>query len=174
MIDIKAHIPLVQDWPKAGVNFLDVNGIFVKPHVLDYCCQQMSHYVKAHGTTSIVAIESRGFVMGSILARTHGFPLVLARKAGKLPGPVYQQSYKTEYSQDTIEIQQSAAVGTRPFVIDDVVATGGTVLAVAKILRDSFDSKHIAAGVIANLDFLPGRQNISDAGIPLISLVDYE
>jgi len=174
MIDIKSHIPLIKDWPKAGVDFLDVNGVFTNPQALDYCCTQMSQYVKAHRTTSIVAIESRGFVMGSILARTHGFPLVLARKAGKLPGAVYQQSYETEYSQDRIEIQQTAPVGKKPFVIDDVVATGGTVLAVSKLLNEHFDVESIAAGVIANLDFLPGRKLISEAGIPLISLVDYE
>lgn len=173
-MNIKDHIPLVPDWPKPGVNFLDINGIFVAPHVLDHCCNQMSHYVKAHRTTGVVAVESRGFIMASILARMHGFPLVLARKEKKLPGPVYRVSYKTEYSQDVIEIQTSAPVGDRPFIIDDVAATGGTILAVAQILRDDFRCEHIAAGVIANLDFLPGRKMITAAGIPLISLVDYE
>lgn len=174
MIDIKQYIPVVKDWPNTGVNFLDVNGVFIAPHVLDHCCTQMSQYIKAHRTTSIVAVESRGFVMGAILARAHGFPLILARKAKKLPGATYQQSYETEYSKDKIEIQQSAPVGSNPFIIDDVVATGGTVLAVAKILQDEFKAERIAAGVIANLDFLPGRKRISELGIPLISLVDYE
>lgn len=173
-MNIQDFIPLIENWPKKGVNFLDINGVFTAPHVLDHCCNQMSHYVKAHRATSIVAIESRGFVMGAILARAHGFPLILARKQKKLPGDVYQNKYETEYSKDVIEIQTSAPVGDRPFIIDDVVATGGTVLAVAEILRKEFAAEHIAAGVIANLDFLPGRQRISDAGIPLISLVDYE
>ena len=174
MINIKDHIPRIPDWPKKGVDFLDVNGIFTVPYALDHCCNQMSPYVKAHRATSIVAVESRGFIMGSIMARTHGFPLVLARKKGKLPGAVFQAQYETEYSQDAIEIQRSAPVGSRPFIIDDVLATGGTLLAVAGILRDDFSAKHIAAGVIANLDFLPGRLNVTGAGIPLISLVDYE
>jgi adenine phosphoribosyltransferase len=174
MINIKDHIAVIKDWPKAGVDFLDMNTLFNAPHVLDHCCAEMSRYAKAHRTTSIVAIESRGFVMGSILARTHGFPLILARKTGKLPGPVHAASYDTEYSSDIIEIQSSAPVGDRPFIVDDVIATGGTVLAVASILRQHFGVDHLAAGVIANLDFLPGRRRVTEQGIALVSLVDYE
>lgn len=174
MINLRDHIPTVKDWPKKGVDFLDINQVFNTPHVLDHCCNEMSRYVKAHRTSSIVAIETRGIVMGAVLARTHGFPLVLARKQKKLPGAVWSASYETEYSQDTIEIQQTAQVGDRPFIIDDVVATGGTVLAVSSILREHFAVDHLAAGVIANLDFLPGRRRITDAGIALVSLVDYE
>jgi adenine phosphoribosyltransferase len=174
MINIRDNILTVKDWPKKGVDFLDLNRVFNTPHVLDHCCTEMSRYVKAHRATSIVAVESRGFVMGAILARTHGFPLVLARKKGKLPGAVYSADYDTEYSSDTIEIQQSAQIGDRPFIVDDVIATGGTVLAVASILREQFAVDHLAAGVIANLDFLPGRRRVTEQGIALVSLVDYE
>lgn len=174
MINIKHHIPMVKNWPKQGVEFLDINQIFNNPPVLDHCCAEMLRYVIDHRASSVVAVESRGFIMGSILAHTHKIPLILARKKNKLPGPVYQIQYDTEYSHDAIEIQQSAPVGSRPFVVDDVLATGGTAMAVCKILTEHFSTVQLAVGVIANLDFLPGRRVITQSNIPVISLVDYE
>ena len=173
-MNLKTHIPTVEDWPKPGVKFLDITGVLHDPAAFAWCCATMARHVKAYGATSIVAIESRGFVFGAVLAHRLDIPLVLARKRGKLPGAVYEITYQTEYSTDAMAIQQHAPVGARPFVIDDVLATGGTLLAAVDLLKSNFPISKIAAGVIVNLDFLPGRQRLNEAGVSLAALENYE
>jgi adenine phosphoribosyltransferase len=99
--------------------------------------------------------------------------MVLARKPNKLPGAVYQQSYDTEYSTDTIEIKQTAQVGLRPIVLDDLLATGGTILAVGELLRKNFTVDQVTAAVVINLKFLPGHAVLDKNSIRLFSLEDY-
>lgn len=173
-MNLREHIPTVDNWPKPGVKFLDINGILHDPAAFSYCCSIMSRHARAYGASSIVAVESRGFVFGSVMAHRLDIPLVLARKAGKMPGAVHEITYDTEYSTDTLAIQQHAPVGLTPFIMDDVLATGGTLLAVVDLLKNNFSPVAVTAGVIVNLDFLPGRQRLEQAGITLASLENYE
>lgn len=173
-MNLRERIPTVDDWPTPGVKFLDITGVLHDPAAFAWCCTTMAWHVKAHSASSVVAIESRGFVFGSVIAHRLNIPLVLARKQGKLPGAVYEIEYKTEYSTDAMAIQQHAPVGMKPFVIDDVLATGGTLLAAVDLIRSNFLIDRVAAGVIVNLDFLPGRQRLEQAGISLSALETYE
>jgi adenine phosphoribosyltransferase len=103
-----------------------------------------------------VAVESRGFVFAAPVARQLGLPLILVRKRGKLPGTTVQHSYQTEYSTDTIEMHPHAPVGTHPLIVDDLLATGGTIMAAAHLIRSQWSNTTISAAVIINLQNLPG------------------
>ena len=173
-MNLRNRIPTVNDWPTPGVKFLDITGVLHDPAAFAWCCSTMTRHARAHGASSIVAIESRGFVFGSVIAHRLDIPLVLARKRGKLPGAVYEIDYQTEYSTDAMAIQQHAPVGLTPFVIDDVLATGGTLLAAAALLKDHFNVVSVTAGVIVNLDFLSGRKKLEEQNISLIALENYE
>ena len=170
-MNLKNIITETPDWPTEGVNFLDITPILENPVVFDYC---IDRFVDAAQTaTSIVAIESRGFPIGAVVANRLGIPLILVRKPGKLPGAVYSESYTTEYSTDNLEIKQTADVGTDPMIIDDLLATGGTVNAVVTLLKKNFNPTKVTCGVIINLSFLPGQQLLRDNQIDLTSLETY-
>ena len=170
-MNLKSIITETPDWPSEGVNFLDITPILENPSVFDYCIDQFVNSAKT--ASSIVAIESRGFPIGAVLANRLGIPLVLVRKPGKLPGALYSESYTTEYSTDTLEIKQSANIGKHPMIIDDLLATGGTANAVVTLLKKNFNPVSISCGVIINLSFLPGEQLLRDNQIDLTSLETY-
>lgn len=172
-MNLKSIIPIVPDWPKPGVNFLDITPILENPDAFSYCTEQIVNYIRSVDATSIVAVESRGFPFAAAAAHVSGLPMLLARKPNKLPGAVYQQSYDTEYSTDTIEIKQTAQVGSRPIIIDDLLATGGTILAVAELLRKNFTVDQVTAAVVINLKFLSGHDVLATNSIRLFSLEDY-
>ena len=170
-MNLKSIITETPDWPTAGVNFLDITPILENPAVFDYCIDQFVGVAKT--ATSIVAVESRGFPLGAVIANRLSIPLILVRKPNKLPRPVYTESYTTEYSTDTLEIRQSADIGSHPMIIDDLLATGGTVRAVVTLLKKNFDPTQITCGVIINLSFLPGEQLLKDLQVNLTSLETY-
>ena len=170
-MNLKQYIPEIPNFPKDGITFLDITTILETPLVFEFCINELS--VMARGASSIVAIESRGFPFGACVAQNLGKPLVVARKPGKLPGDVYTKRYITEYSTDSIEIKTTSPVGPTPFIIDDLLATGGTILAVADILRDNFKIRDISAATVVNLKFLPGQQNLERAKISYDPLVEY-
>jgi adenine phosphoribosyltransferase len=170
-MNLKSIITETPNWPSEGINFLDITPILENPAVFDYCVDQFITLAKS--ATSIVAVESRGFPLGAVIANRLSIPLVLVRKPNKLPRPVYSESYVTEYSTDTLEIKQSANIGTHPMIIDDLLATGGTVNAVVTLLKKNFNPVSISCGVIINLSFLPGEQLLRDLQIDLMSLETY-
>jgi adenine phosphoribosyltransferase len=155
-MNILDHVPIVPDWPKPGVNFFDVTGILSQPDAFDFCCSWLEFQAQQYTATSLVAVESRGFVFAAPVARQLGLPLILVRKSGKLPGTTIQHSYQTEYSTDTIEMHPHAPVGTHPLIVDDLLATGGTILAAAHLIRSQWTNAVISAAVIINLQNLPG------------------
>ena len=162
------------DWPKPGVNFLDIGGLLANPPVFAYCVSQLADAIKSLEATSLVAVESRGFLFASAVASKLPVPIVLARKKGKLPGACYSYTYETEYSSDTVELQQDAPLGARPVIIDDLLATGGTVLAVNQLIRQNFLVDSISAAVVINLSFLPGAVNLAQQAVDLHYLIQYE
>ena len=172
-MDIRAHIPVVPDWPKPGVNFLDVTGLLITPTVYNHVVNLMSLWVQQFGATSLVAVESRGFLFASPIAKALALPLVIVRKPNKLPGDVYSVTYDTEYSTDSLSIKTNSPVGTSPCIIDDLIATGGTVLATAGLLRQHFAPESVGCAAVIGLDFLPGRVNLQANDIEVYTLVDY-
>ena len=172
-MNLKSIIPTVTDWPKPGVNFLDITPVLENPKAFAHCTKWLINCVRSCGATSLVAMESRGFPFAASVAHATNLPLILARKSGKLPGPVYQKIYATEYSTDILEIKQSSPVGARPLVIDDLLATGGTIQAVSELLTGNFSVEQVSAAVIVNLKFLSGQTVLSQKSIQLFSLEDY-
>jgi len=170
-MNLKNIITETANWPTEGINFLDITPILENPAVFDYCVDQFIALAKS--ATSIVAVESRGFPLGAVLANRLSIPLVLVRKPNKLPRPVYSESYVTEYSTDTLEIKQSSNIGTHPLIIDDLLATGGTVNAVVTLLKKNFNPVQVSCGVIVNLSFLPGEQLLRDLQVEVMSLATY-
>jgi adenine phosphoribosyltransferase len=112
--------------------------------------------------------------LAAVSAKALGLPLVLARKKDKLPGAVFTKTYDTEYSQDSISIKQSSNIGSRPYIVDDILATGGTALAAADLIRTNWNIDECACGIIISLEFLPGRQQLVDHRIHLDTLLNYE
>lgn len=165
------HLTVVADWPRPGVNFLDLQSLLTKPSVFQTACQAM-HDMAPTASTSIVAVESRGFLLAAPLAQSLGLPLILARKPGKLPGAVVSITYDTEYSQDTLNMEAAVDPGKHPLIIDDVLATGGTVVAVAQLLRSNFDCESVSCVTLFNLAFLPGEKHLQQQNIKFRAVED--
>lgn len=172
-MDLKNYIPIVPDWPKPGVNFLDMSGILADPRAFNFAVNQLSLLVKNTKATSLLAIESRGFLFASPIAKSLDLPLILVRKPNKLPGPVHTMTYDTEYSTDALCIKSDAPIGSFPCIIDDLVATGGTIAATAQLVRQNWSVEQIAAVSLISLDFLPGRTTLASSGIALATVVNY-
>ena len=135
---IKKLIIDVPDFPKPGILFKDISPIFGDQSELRNLITAQSRFIKINGRDfdKIVAIESRGFLLGSLLSYETGLPLVLARKAGKQPREVVHQEYGLEYGKDRIEIHKDDFVsGENILIVDDVLATGGTATAVGSIIE---------------------------------------
>jgi adenine phosphoribosyltransferase len=172
-MNLKLIIPTIPDWPRPGVDFLDITPVLETPAAFAHCVEWLAQCVQTTKATSLVAMESRGFPFAAAVAYQTNLPLVLARKPNKLPRPVYAKNYATEYSTDTVEIKISAPVGTRPLVVDDLLATGGTIQAVSELLFSDFGVEQVSAAVIVNLKFLPGESVLKQNSIQLFSLEDY-
>ena len=173
-MNIKDFIPTVANWPKPGVDFLDISKLLENANAFNYCTHVLMEHAGRADATSIVALESRGFIFGSVIAVRLNLPLILVRKSGRLPRATYSQSYQTEYSQDSIEINQDAPVGAKPYIIDDLLATGGTILAVKSLLKYNFNVHSHNAGVVVALAFLPGVDNLAANFVQVDTVATYD
>ena len=172
-MNLKSLIPVIANWPQPGVNFLDITAVFENPAAFAHCVDWLANTASRHQATSLVAVESRGFPFAAAAAKILNIPLVLARKPNKLPGAVFSQSYCTEYSIDTIEMKQSSPVGARPLIVDDLLATGGTMAAVAELIGKNFAATCIAGAVVVDLEFLNGRKLLTNHNIVIFALETY-
>lgn len=171
---VKSVVRSLPDWPEPGVVFRDVTPIFKDPRALRMVADAfIERYVKTD-ITHIACIDARGFLFGSILAHQLNLPLVLVRKKGKLPGETICQDYALEYGTACVEMQvDSVTEGDRVLIFDDLIATGGTILAAATLIKRLGASVHEAAALI-NLPDLDGSKRITDAGVPVFTLLTYE
>lgn len=135
--DLDAVIRRIPDFPKPGVLFYDITSVLTNPEAFEFCIRAMMDRYRGRTVESIIAVESRGFVFGAPLAHELGVPLVLARKQGKLPGPTYSRSYSLEYGTDTIEVHRTDLnSGDQVLIVDDLVATGGTLKATIDLVEE--------------------------------------
>jgi adenine phosphoribosyltransferase len=126
----------VPDFPKPGILFYDITSIFLNPEAFKFVVDEMIRCYKDVQIDGIISVESRGFLLGACFAYNKGLPLVLARKKGKLPGKTISQSYLLEYGSATLEIHEADLIpGKRWLIIDDLIATGGTLQAVAGMIE---------------------------------------
>ena len=152
------NLRCIPDWPIKGVNFRDVTTLFKSPEALKEIADEMCDFYANKGITKIVGIESRGFVMSSAVAVKLDAGIVLCRKPGKLPCKTVQESYAKEYGIDTIEIHEDA-INENDIILlhDDLLATGGTMLAACNLVK-KFHPKKIYCNFIIELKGLNGRK----------------
>lgn len=170
---IKTLIRPVNDFPKPGVVFRDITPLFQSPRALRMVIDSLiQRYVEAD-FSHVGAMDARGFLIGSILAYELNKPLVLFRKQGKLPADVLSQGYQTEYGEAFLEAQaDSLCEGDKVLIIDDLIATGGTLLAAVQLIKRMGASIHEAAAII-DLPELGGSRRLQDMGIPTYSLTAF-
>lgn len=171
---IKTLIRPVPDFPKPGVIFRDITPLFQSPRALRMVADSfIQRYVEAD-FSHVAAMDARGFLIGSVIAYELNKPLILFRKQGKLPADVLSESYQTEYGEALLEVHSdSLCEGDRVLIFDDLIATGGTLLAAARLVRRLGAHVHEAAAII-DLPELGGSQKLQDAGIPTFTLTAFE
>ena len=168
--ELVANIRTVPDYPMEGILFYDVTTLFKNPEALHTIVEMTYELYKDKGITKVVGIESRGFVLGSALAVKLGAGFVLARKPGTLPAETVSESYHKEYGKDTVEIHLDAITPDDVVLVhDDLLATGGTVGAVNRLVR-RFNPKAVYDNFIIELPALKGRQHIPE-GTPVTALL---
>lgn len=169
-IDIRNYIRGIPDFPKPGILFYDISTLIAHAEAWKSAIDHLAEKIAPYKPDILAGIESRGFLLTAPLALKLGCGFIMVRKKGKLPGPTISHSYDLEYGSDTIEIQSDAVKsGARVVVLDDLLATGGTLKATIDLLRLCKADVQAAATII-ELDFLNGRSKID---VPLISLVRY-
>lgn len=170
-MNLKDHIATIPDFPKPGILFYDISTLLAHAGAWQYTCDALAKAVSAHRPDVLAGIESRGFLVAAPLALKLGLGFVMVRKQGKLPGETVPYTYDLEYGSDTIEIQKDAVKpGQRVVVLDDLLATGGTLRATTELLTRSGASVQGAACII-ELNFLKGRIQQS---VPITTLVGYD
>ena len=161
----------IPDFPKAGIVFKDISTILKDPIALKSAVDLLAKKFKKAKITKVVAVESRGFIFGSVLAYKLGAGFILVRKKGKLPYKTRSVSYDLEYGTDTLEIHEDAVTSKdRVLIVDDLLATGGTVEAVAKLLKD-FNAKIVGSAFLIELSFLKGRERLKN--LPIFAIITY-
>ncbi|GIV62000.1 MAG: adenine phosphoribosyltransferase [Rhodothermaceae bacterium] len=169
---LREAVRTIPDFPEPGIQFKDITPIFADPALLKVAVEHLAAPFEGAGITRVVGIEARGFILGSMVARHLGAGFVPVRKAGKLPYRTLRETYDLEYGTDTIEMHIDAlGPGDRVLIHDDVIATGGTAAATARLVRR-------AGGLVAGytflveLSFLEGRARLDD-GAPIHAVLPY-
>ena len=169
---IKSKIPVYKDWPKEGVNFMNTVDLCKDPVAYNESVAWFVQLVTEE--TCIVAADARGFLWGAPLASRLNIPLHVARKPNKLPGNCYHEEYDLEYGSNSIEISSEFPINGPVMIVDDVLATGGTSVAICNILHKHFNIpyKQMTVAVLLNLTFLPGHSELSKLGVTVKSLIN--
>ena len=168
---LDSAIRRVRDFPRPGILFYDIAGILANPAAFHFCIGKLSELARSSGAEALAAIESRGFVFAAPVADRCGLPLILVRKKGKLPGVTVSRSFALEYGMDNIEVQKLELVQPRRIlIIDDLIATGGTMEAAVSVFRE-YKSEITAVGAVVGLPFL-GYEKVLK-GLSVHTLINY-
>lgn len=168
-MDLKAFIKEVPNFPKPGILFKDINPLLKSPKATREAIRLLAEPLRDSGADQVVGIESRGFLLGTLLAHELGIGFTPIRKPGKLPGEINVETYELEYGLDTLEMQQNAIKkGDKIILHDDVLATGGTATAAANLIQRC-GAEIIEFNFLLELDELRGRQKLRK--IPIRSLL---
>ncbi|MEW6991383.1 adenine phosphoribosyltransferase [Colwelliaceae bacterium 6441] len=164
----------INDYPKKGILFRDVTGILDNPQAFKLTIDILAEKFKNQGFTKVVGTEARGFLFGAPLAIALEIGFVPVRKPGKLPRATFSEDYQLEYGTDTLEIHQDAlCANDKVLIVDDLLATGGTIEATSKLIRKlGADTSH--AAFIISLPDLGGEKKLSALGLTVTSLLQYE
>jgi adenine phosphoribosyltransferase len=170
-MDPKSLIRDVPDFPKKGILFKDITPLLRDPQAFQKIIRDLSDRYRGRGLTAVVAMESRGFILGGALAAQLGIAFIPVRKPGKLPWKTHQETYDLEYGQDSLEIHQDAIhPGDKILVLDDVLATGGTAAATIRLVERA-GGEVAEACFLIHLSFLHGHEKLKST--PFYSIIRY-
>lgn len=170
---LKPRVRTVRDWPQAGVNFRDVTTVFGDPDAFRAIVAALAAEVRRLKVNRIAAVDARGFIIGGAVAYETHTPFVLVRKKGKLPYKTVSADYALEYGSATIEIHADAcAPGDRVLIVDDLIATGGTLLAAAKLFR-TVGGEVVGVAAVIDLPELGGSAALRADGLTVHTLCTF-
>lgn len=171
-MDLTEKIRTIPNWPIQGVMFRDITTLIQDPQAFKYTCDALYDRYKDMNIDKIVCIDARGFIFGAVLAYKLGLGCVMVRKQGKLPPETIQEKYSLEYGSNVIEISKHAIQsGDKVVIIDDLIATGGTIAAAAKLV-ESLGGKVLECAFVIELPELKGREKIKS--YPVFTLTKFE
>ena len=171
-MDLKKYIRSIQDYPKKGILFRDITTLIKNKDAFKECINQMSKTIDKLSCDKIAGIESRGFIFSSPLSYNLSKPNILMRKKNKLPAEKYSVDFELEYGKATLEIHKdSISNGEKVIIIDDLIATGGTAEAAAKLVKKS-GGKVAGFIFVINLFDLGGKNKLEEKGYKTFSLMD--
>ncbi len=173
-VPIKSLIRTIPNYPKPGIMFRDITTLFQDPSGLTAAIDGILGAVEGLAIDKVAGIEARGFILGGSLARELGVGFVPVRKQGKLPYSTISEEYELEYGTDRLEIHTDAVTqGENILVVDDLIATGGTIEASIRVL-ERCGANIVACAVVIDLPDLGGTRKLEDAGHRVISLCQFE
>ncbi|CDW72557.1 adenine phosphoribosyltransferase [Stylonychia lemnae] len=175
--EVMAQTKFFKDFPKKGINFMDLFSITTKPALFRKVIDALKTLIEVEvgrpgeAFNYLVGLEARGFVLGPILAMEYGLPFTAIRKKGKLPGDTIVEEYKLEYGSDACEIQKEVLdQSSRVLILDDLLATGGTLCAAMNLIQKCDGAQVVASVVVFDIPALKGRDKLTKACHALISL----
>ncbi len=172
MLNLKKLIREIPDFPQPGISFKDISTLIKNGEAFHHIIVTMADYYHSFHPELVVGIESRGYILGAPLAYELGCGFVLVRKPGKLPAEIERIDYSLEYGENSLEIHKDAiSAGNKVLIVDDILATGGTVSATAELVK-RLGGEIIGYAFLAELDGLRGREKLGEASI--LSLVHYD
>ncbi|MFZ6674569.1 adenine phosphoribosyltransferase [Undibacterium sp. Rencai35W] len=171
---IKEHIRTVENWPQQGVMFRDITPLLQNPKVFRVLIDMFVHRYMDAKLDVVAGLDARGFIIGSVVAYELNLGFVPIRKKGKLPFHTVSEQYELEYGSATVELHSDACkAGDRVVLIDDLIATGGTMMAGKKLL-ERLGATVVEGAVIVDLPELGGSKLIKESGLPVYTVCDFE
>ncbi|PIN79083.1 adenine phosphoribosyltransferase [Candidatus Woesearchaeota archaeon CG06_land_8_20_14_3_00_33_13] len=171
-MELKDKIRTIPHFPKKGIMFKDITTLLKDPHAFRYVIREMMHHFDGKNINIVASAESRGFILGAVLAHELHAGFVPLRKPGKLPYKTIKQEFETEYSIDAFEIHEDAIEkGDNVLIVDDLLATGGTAKAAIDLI-EKLHGKIVGLAFLIELSFLKGREKLK--GYDILTLVDYD
>jgi len=172
--DLRARVRTIPDWPQSGVQFRDITPLLQDAKSFRDVISAFAERYRPPGVELVAGIDARGFIVGSALALELGVGFVPVRKRGKLPYDTLAEDYTLEYGRQTLEIHADAAqAGQGVLLVDDLVATGGTMLAAARLLS-RLGARVVEAAAVIDLPQLGGSSRLSEAGIEVFTLLSFD
>ena len=173
-LDLASLVRTIPDFPKPGIQFRDITTLIGDAAGFSESVRRLSARAAAYRPDLIVAVEARGFLFGAAMATAMGLGVVPVRKAGKLPGVTIGVDYELEYGVDRLELHEGAVLpGHRVVLVDDLLATGGTALAAARLVKRT-GGEIAGARFVVDLPGLGGSKALAEAGIDIRSLMEFE